>query len=365
MHRRSLLRLPLAAGLLSLGCALAPCVHAADSVYSVHNLVSDGSVAADHTDANLKNPWGVAFNPSGLVWVSNNHTGTSTLYNGAGVPQALVVAVPPAPGGGSIGSPTGIVYNGSSDFVVSNGTTSGASRFIFCSEDGTVSGWAPNVDVNNALITVNRPGSSYKGMALASNADGMHLYAADFHNARIDVFDKNFALTTVAGGFKDKKIPARYAPFNIQALGGLLYVAYAKRDKGGEDEKAGPRLGFVDVFNTDGQRLRRLVKHDGLNAPWGFALAPADFGQFSNMLLVGNFGDGTISAYDPATGNSLGMLKDGTGSPLKIDGLWGMAFGNGFQGQGKNVLYFAAGPLGESGGVYGSVSLVSTQASPR
>jgi uncharacterized protein (TIGR03118 family) len=365
MHRRSLLRLSLLAGLLSLGCALAPSAQAGDSVYSVHNLVSDGSVVADHTDANLKNPWGVAFNPSGFVWVSNNHSGTSTLYNGAGVPQSLVVKVPGAPGGGATGSPTGIVFSGSTDFVVSNGSASGASRFIFCTEDGTISGWAPTVDVNNALIAVNRPGSNYKGLAVASNADGNHLYAADFHNARIDVFDKNFALTTVAGGFKDKKIPVRYAPFNIQALGGLLYVAYAKRDKGGEDEKAGPRLGFVDVFNTDGQRLHRLVKHDGLNAPWGLALAPADFGQFSNLLLVGNFGDGTISAYDPVSGQARGMLKDTSGMPLHIDGLWGMAFGNGVQGQGKNVLYFAAGPLGEAGGVYGSVSLVNAQASPR
>jgi uncharacterized protein (TIGR03118 family) len=361
MQRRNIFRPALGGLLLVLGASLAGPALAAGSAYSVHNLVSDGSVPADHTDPNLKNGWGVAFNPSGFVWLANNHTGTSTLYNGAGVPQSLVVTVPPAPGGGATGSPTGIVFSSSSDFVVSNATTSGASRFIFCTEDGTISGWAPTVDSLHALIAVNRPGSSYKGLALASNASGNLLYAADFRNARIDVFDKTFTPTTVAGGFKDKKIPARYAPFNIQALGGLLYVAYAKRDKAGEDEKVGPGLGFVDVFDTDGNRLHRLVRHDGLNAPWGVALAPAGFGDFGGALLVGNFGDGTISAYHPATGQPLGLLNDTSGNPLKVDGLWGMAFGNGFQGQDKNVLYFAAGPLGEAGGVYGSISLVAQQ----
>jgi len=359
MHRQSLslLRPSLLAALLAAATALAPPALAAGSVYAVHNLVSDGSVPADHTDANLKNGWGVAFNPSGFVWLSNQGTGTSTLYDGKGVPQSLVVTVPPAVAG-NVGSPTGIVFNGGADLVVSKGATSGPSRFVFCTEDGTISGWAPNVDSLHALIAVSQPEALYKGLAIANSAGGTRLYAADFRNARIDVFDKNFAPVSLPGAFKDRKIPAAYAPFNIQALGGLLYVAYAKRDKGGEDEKTGAGLGFIDVFDTEGQRLSRLVKRDGLDAPWGVALAPAQFGDFSNALLVGNFGDGSISGYDPATGAPLGQLKDASGAPLKVDGLWGMAFGNGFFSQGKTTLFFAAGPLGETGGVYGSISLV-------
>jgi uncharacterized protein (TIGR03118 family) len=351
---RMLCGLALAGGVAMMQPALA-----AGSAYAVHNLVSDGSVPADHLDANLKNAWGVAFNPTGFVWVSNNATGTSTLYDGAGVPQTLVVTVPPAPGGSAIGTPTGIVFSGGTDFVVGNGTTSGPSRFIFSTEDGTISGWAPNVDFAHALVAVNQPGSSYKGLALAANASGDLLYAANFAGGRIDVFDSTFAPTTVAGRFKDKSLPPGFAPFNIQALGGLLYVTYAKHEKNSGDEKDGRGLGLVDVFDTDGHLLHRLDQFDRLNAPWGLALAPAGFGEFSNALLVGNFGDGTVLAIDPSTGRTLGRLKDSTGRPLHIDGLWGLAFGNGVQGQDTNVLYFAAGPNHEAGGVYGSIALVN------
>ena len=276
------------------------------------------------------------------------------------MPQSLVVAVPPAPGG-EVGSPTGIVFSGSTDFVVGNGTTTGASRFIFATEDGTISGWAPNVDLLHAIVTVHKPGSSYKGLALAASANGNQLYAADFRNGRIDVFDKNFAPVATTGKFVDKQVPVRYAPFNIQAINGELYVAYAKRDARGEEEKTGPRMGFINVFDTDGHRLRRLVLHRGLNAPWGFAMAPADFGDFSNALLVGNFGDGTVSGYRPDTGRFIGTLRGADGQPLQVDGLWGMAFGNGLFSQGKNVLYFAAGPVSETAGLYGSISLAGEQ----
>jgi uncharacterized protein (TIGR03118 family) len=356
MERRSFLCRPLCVLLLSVGATLAAPALAQVSTYSVQNLVSDGSIPANFTDPNLKNGWGVAFNPTAYVWVSNNHTGTSTLYDGTGLPQSLVVTIPPAPGG-TMGSPTGLVYNGSADLVVTNGTLSGPSRFIFCTEDGTISGWAPNVDRLNAFIAVNNPGANYKGLAIATSAAGTRLYAADFHNGRIDVFDKAFAPVVLPNAFVDKRIPSRYAPFNITAIGGKLYVAYAKRDRALQDEVAGPGLGFVDVFDTDGKRLMRLVKHTGLNAPWGMAMATANFGQFSNALLVGNFGDGTVSAYDPATGAMLGQLSNANGMPLKVDGLWGMQFGNGFNGQGKDSLYFAAGPYGENGGLYGSISV--------
>ena len=356
MQRRSFMHHPAATLLaVALGATLSTPALAGDT-YTVHALVSDGTVAADHIDANLKNPWGVAFNPTGFVWLSNNHTGTSTLYDGAGVPQTLVVTVPPAPGG-SMGSPTGILFNGTADFAVSANGKNGVSKFIFCSEDGTISGWAPNVDSLNAILAVNTPGADYKGLALASTASGNFLYAADFGNGKIDVFDKNFAPVTTAGGFVDPMMHTNYAPFNVQAFGNMLYVAYAKKDKGGEDEHAGKGQGYVNLFDGDGNLVKRLVKRTGLNAPWGLAMAPADFGQYSGALLVGNFGDGTIAAYNPKTGHFRGYLQGTDGTKLKIDGLWGMAFGNGFFSQAKNSLYFAAGVGGEEGGLYGSVSV--------
>lgn len=357
MQRRFFVTRPPVAAVLAVALAGvfgAPAAMAA-TAYTVHALVSDGSVPADHTDPNLKNPWGIAFNPVGFVWVANNHTGTSTLYDGAGVPQTLVVNVPPASGTGP-GEPTGIVFSGSEDFVVAKDGKEGPSRFIFCTEDGTVSGWAPGVDLNNAIVAATTPGASYRGMAIAATSHGNMLFAADFVNGRIDAFDGKFQPVATDGGFVNPLLHVDYAPFNIQAFGDFLYVAYAKRDKAGEDEQAGKTKGFIDVFDFDGHFVRRLIKHRGLNAPWGMAMAPADFGDFSDTLLVGSFGNGTVASYNPKTGRFLGYLKDGNGEKLHIDGLWGMAFGNGVNGQDKNKLYFAAGVGDEEGGLYGSVS---------
>jgi len=331
------------------------------SGYRVKNLVSDGSVKADHTDANLANAWGVAFNPNGFVWVSDNATGKSTLYDGQGNPQTLVVAIPSAAGGSAPGKPTGIVFSGSNDFAVHKGDGAPApSRFIFASEDGVISGWAPTVDATNAILVVNNSASEaiYKGLALAANGSGNFLYATDFHNAKIDVFDKNFQPVKTAGGFKDQRIPKGYAPFGIQNLNGNLYVTYAKQDEDGEDDVAGKGFGFVNVFDADGNLIRRVASRGALNAPWGLAIAPADFGRFSNRLLVGNFGDGYINAYDVATGEFLGQLRTESGKLVKIEGLWGFAFGNGIQGQPTNVLFFAAGPDDEKGGLYGRIEAV-------
>jgi len=335
---------------------LAGAADAADpNAYVVKNLVSDGAVSAGHTDTHLKNTWGVAFNPFGFVWVANNHDGTSTLYDGNGVPQSLVVTVPAADGV-SQGSPTGIVYNGSADFVVSNGTLSGASRFLFASEDGTISGWAPNVDSTHALRAAVTPGAIYKGIAVAANGSGNRLYATDFHNGRIDVFDRAFA-PVATGGFVDATLPPRYAPFGIQNINGNLYVTYAKQDADAEDDVTGRGMGFVNVFDADGKLLRRVASRQGLNAPWGVAVAPANFGAFSNRLLVANFGDGTISGYDVQSGQFVGQLMTPDGKRLKIPGLWGIQFGNGLSSQPINVLFFAAGPFDEADGVYGSVSV--------
>jgi len=343
----------------ALGLALALPLHAASNSYQVHNLVSDGGVPADHLDTNLKNGWGVAFNPTAVVWVADNHTGKSTLYDGNGVPQGLVVTIPAATTGG-MGSPTGITFNGSNDFQVPPGaTTKGPSRFIFASEDGVISGWAPTINATNALIGHVNPEASYKGLALTGNG-GTHffLYAADFKGRKIDVYNSNFDPVTMPGGFIDKNIPKNYAPFNVQSILGNLYVTYAKVEEGGDDEEAGPGLGFVDVFDADGNLLRRLAQHGKLNAPWGVALAPASFGKFSNQVLVGNFGDGTINAYDPRNGGFKGQLRTPNGKVLKIDGLWGIAFGNGILNQQTDTLFFAAGPNGEENGVYGRIEAV-------
>jgi uncharacterized protein (TIGR03118 family) len=327
--------------------------------YSVRNLVSDGFVPADHTDPALVNPWGIAFNPNGPVWVANNGTGVSTLYNGLGFKQALVVTIPTAPGGVAPGSPTGIVFSGGSDFMVT-GAASGPSRFIFATEAGTISGWAPNVSMTNAILVVkpSDPHAIYKGLALAGNGTAHFLYAADFHNNRIDVFDSNFHPVTLSGNFSDRRIPDGYAPFGIQNILGNLYVTYAKQDEDKEDDVAGPGFGFVDVFDANGHLLRRFASRGRLNAPWGLALAPADFGQFSNTLLIGNFGDGRINAFDLQSGEPLGRLRTRDGRAISIDGLWGIAFGSGVASQPTDTLFFAAGPDDEEHGVYGRIDPV-------
>jgi uncharacterized protein (TIGR03118 family) len=332
--------------------------------YSVRNLVSDGFVTADHTDPDLVNPWGIVFNPNGPVWVADNGTGVSTLYNGSGVKQPvaqpLVVTVPPPAGGTPPSSPTGIVFSSGSDFVVTQGALSGPSRFIFATEDGTISGWAPNVNATNAILVVDPPKRTaiYKGLALAANGNAHFLYATDFHNNRIDVFDSSFHPVTLSGSFSDPRIPQGYAPFGIQNILGTLYVTYAKQDKDAEDDVAGRGFGFVDVFDANGHLIHRFASRGRLNAPWGLALAPADFGRFSNSLLIGNFGDGRINAFDPQSGEPRGVLRGPDGRAITVDGLWGIAFGTGLVNQPTNALFFAAGPDDEAHGVYGRIDQV-------
>jgi len=326
-------------------------------------LVSNSSSASNpyraaNTDAHLVNAWGIAFNPQGFVWVANNGTSTSTLYDGAGVPQSLVVSIPAGTAGPA--KPTGIVFNGSSAFTVTQGGVSGASVFIFAGEGGTISGWSPSVNMSNAVIAVDNGAKEkiYKGLAIASVGGAPRLYAADFHNGVVDVFDGNFAPVVVSGAFVDPGLPAGYAPFGIQAIGSQIFVSYAKQDAQGEDEVAGSGLGAVDVFDTAGNLVQRLIPPGGkLNAPWAMVMAPADFGPFGNDLLVGNFGDGTINVFNPASGAFLGTLSDGNGTPLAVDGLWGLAFGNGLNSQPTNTLFFAAGPADESNGAYGRIDL--------
>jgi uncharacterized protein (TIGR03118 family) len=345
--------------LLAIAFALtAAAAQAGEVFYQQHNLVSDGFVAADHVDAGLVNAWGIAFNPFGPVWVADNGTGLSTLYDGAGNPVPLIVQIPGPAGGDPTGNPTGIVFNASTGFVVSNGTASGASRFIFATEGGVIAGWAPNVDSTHAIrvIDSSADGAIYKGLALSAGGAGSLLYATDFHNNRIDVFDSSFnAVTLPAGAFTDPGMSAGFAPFGIQAINGDVYVSYAKQDADHHDDVAGAGLGFVDAFDPNGHFIRRVVTRGRLNAPWGMAVAPAGFGRFANCLLVGNFGDGRINAYDLASGEFAGALAAPNGKPIKIDGLWGLAFGNGFAGQPVDTLFFTAGPGDEEHGLYGRI----------
>jgi len=312
-------------------------------------LVSDQPGQAAQTDPNLINPWGVSFSASSPFWVSNAETGTSTLYDGSGTPQALVVNIP-APGGGK-GAPTGQVFNGTTDFLI--GAT-GKALFLFATEDGTIAAWNAGAGTN-AQIVADRSSVNavYKGLALATTGGQNFLYATDFHNARIDRFDKNFQL---AGSFTDSSIPAGYAPFNIQNINGDLYVTFAKQlGPDNEDDAAGPGRGFVDIFHADGTLSRRLISQGVLNSPWGLAIAPPTFGAFAGKLLVGNFGDGTIHGFDPTTGALAGELSNPDGSPLIIPGLWTLIFGNGGRGGSVDILYFTAGTDGEQHGLFGQI----------
>src|SRR5438034_10805436 len=263
------------------------------SFYEQHNLVSDGAVPADLVDAALVNAWGLVASATSPWWVADNGTGLSTLYNGnTGAKLGLTVSV--------AGAPTGIVFNGGSGFVVTSGAASGPARFIFATEQGTVLGWNPTVAATQAVVAVDNSagGAVYKGLAIASTVAGDRLYAAHSHAGTVDVFDAGFH--PVSAGFSDAALPPGYAPFGIRNLGGAIYVTYALQDADRRDDVAGVGHGFVNAFDTDGHLLRRVASRGRLNSPWGLALAPADFGQFGGNLLVGNFGDGHINAFDLA-----------------------------------------------------------------
>src|SRR6266542_5062656 len=269
--------------------------------YAQHNLISDVDGVADHTDSNVVNAWGLDAGPTTPWWISDNGTGKTTLYN---VSTGTIVNTFTVPGaGGAQGNPTGLVFNGGPGFVINNGAGTSAARFIFASEDGTISAFR-----GNPIITVvpnaDAPahGAIYKGLAIDSRTAGTQLYATDFHNGKIDVFDTSFHLITLAGTFTDPNLPAGFAPFGIQNIGGTLYVTYALQDEDAEDDVPGPGNGFVDAYDLSGNLIGRVASADELNSPWGLALAPEGFGRFSGDLLVGNFGDGRITAFEQKSG---------------------------------------------------------------
>jgi uncharacterized protein (TIGR03118 family) len=253
------------------------------------------------------------------------------------------------------GAPTGIVFSGGGHFVVSNGAASAPAAFLFATEEGMIAGWAPTVDLHNALPAGgNVPGGAiYKGLAIGNG----RIFASDFHNARVDVFDESFAPVATAGGFVDPALPAHFAPFGIQVIEGKVFVTYAMQDENAEDEVAGPGLGAVDMFDQDGHLLARVARGGTLNAPWGVAQSPAGFGEHSHELIIGNFGDGRLSTFALRHNRfeHHGLLRGAQGRPIVIDGLWGIAFGNGVQNQPVNTLFFAAGPGDESQGLYGRI----------
>lgn len=286
----------------------------------------------------------MAFSSTSFFWVANQGSSNSTLYNGSGVKQSLVVDTP--------FGPTGTVFNGSSDFVVSNGTASGPARFLFAHLGGVISAWNPTVDGTHALTVVDQSssGAVFTGMAI----QGDRLFAANFSRGAIDMYGANF---NYLGSSTDTTVDPGYSPFNVQAIGSSLYVQYAKVAPNGEEE-AGAGLGFVDEFDRDGHLVRRFASHGVLDAPWGVALAPSNFGQFSNALLIGNFGDGRINAFDQATGSFLGTISDASGNPIENEGLWGIAFGNGGNAGNTNSLYFNAGIGDEEHGLFGRIDAV-------
>jgi uncharacterized protein (TIGR03118 family) len=336
------------------------------------NLVALGYPGTNNPDnPDLKNPWGISHSTTSPFWLSDNGVGKATLYNGTGVKQALVVTIAPPlspPLGFTNSSPTGQVRNGQNPtgFNVTEGANTGPSSFIFATEDGTISGWNPNVDGTHSVIAVDKSamptpgmGAVYKGLAIAP--DQSLLYAANFRAGTVEVYDPSFKQVNT---ITDPTVPLGYAPFNVQVLNGKLYVSFALQDDAKHDDVASAGNGFVDVFNLDGTGMQRLISHGVLDSPWGLDIAPAGFGDFANDLLVGNFGDGTINAFKP-DGTFQGALTDANGKPIVIEGLWALDNGNNGAGFNPNAVYFTAGlpTFGvpdsiESAGLFGDLAAV-------
>jgi uncharacterized protein (TIGR03118 family) len=336
-------------GLLALG--LAGCGgsgsndHNNISQYMQTNLVGSKAGQAARQDTNLVNAWGLASSPTGPWWVAANGTGKVIAINGDGSATPVLVTVP---GMSAIAPVTGQVFNGTADFAI---PSVGASHFIFSSEDGLITAWNSG---SSAVMVADQSaaGAIYKGLAMGVSGGNNFLYATDFHNNRVDVFDKNFAKVS---NFTDNTLPAGYAPFGIQNINGQLFVTFAQQDAAKEDELHGAGLGFVDVYNTDGTFVKRFAGQGALNAPWGVVRAPSSFGSAGGSILIGNFGDGRINSFDANNGNFIGALENSKGHAITIVGLWGLAFGNDGSAGASNKLFFTSGPRDEQDGLFGTV----------
>jgi uncharacterized protein (TIGR03118 family) len=335
-----------------------------ETSFAQTNLVSDGFVPAPTIDPNLINPWGIAHSATSPFWVSDNGMGVTTIYTGAGTPvtvaghTAITIAAPP--GQTSPASPTGDVFNiAGTGFNVTSGGHTGSSVFIFATEDGTISGWNPNVNAGSSVLAVDNSqggtGAVYKGLAIAQTDDGTFLYAANFRNGTVDVFDQNFKQVN---SFTDPNVPAGYAPFNVQVLDGHLFVTFALQNDAKHDDVAGAGHGFVDEFDLEGHMLHRVASGGVLDSPWGLAIAPPGFGEFANDLLVGNFGDGTINVFNPKNDHFLGKLEGANGAPITIGDLWALIPGTGAAGNDPNKIYFTAGVQNEAHGLFGSLAAI-------
>ena len=344
--------------------------------YKQTNLVSDIQGLAQNPpngqpDAQLVNPWGLIANPTSPWWISDNNAGVSTLDDGQGVKQGLVANIP-SPVNGVAGTPTGVVFTGASGFTFqAKGTTTATSVFTFVTEDGTIVAWGPGISpdlpndafvvVDNSINPTAATGAVYKGAAIAQATAGgpFFLYVANIRSGRIEVYDTNFKPVNLGGdndggpAFLDRAIPEGFAPFNVQDVNGNLYVTYAKQNATKHDDVDFPGFGFVDKFSPKGKLLQRLQKGPWLNAPWGLALAPANFGFFSNHLLIGNAGSGQIAVYDVESGRFDGLLRDANGHAIQNDRLWALRFGNDHAAGPSNWLYFTAGISDEAHGLFG------------
>jgi uncharacterized protein (TIGR03118 family) len=330
---------------LCLGLAVLFVSNAALAQYQLKNLVSNQIKAAKFADPLQVNGWGLARSAGSPFWVSDQGSGWSTIYTGAGVKEGLVVSVPSFDGAGP-GQPTGIVANGSADFQIGGWPT----FFLFATLDGTISGWAPQTNRNDAIIVVNNwaAGASYTGLAVTNRASGNLLYAANLAKNVVEVYDGGFNLVN---SFTDSTLPAGYAPFGIQDIGGLVYVAFAQTN-----EAPG---GYIDIFREDGTFVKTLAAGAPLNQPWGFAVAPKNFGPLSNTLLVSNnTNNGTINGFNLETGQFVGTVRDTNGKNIAIDQLWGIEFGGGSASNGRtNQLFFTAGPANNLAGTFGVIGL--------
>jgi uncharacterized protein (TIGR03118 family) len=338
---------PLKLGLLVVAAAMFMSVSARADTYSWTNFQSDIPGVAQHVDPNLVNPWGMAASPNGIIWVSDNGTGVSTLYNQDGTAVPLVVEIPRAARNRDVGNPTGIVFNGTSFFQVTKNGNSAPAFFIFVSEDGSISGWNPTLDLTHAIIAVDNGTNLgvnraiYKGATLGVANGHNFLYATDFHTGKVHTFDENFHQVN-PNGFVDPNLPSGYGPFGIRNFNSEIFVTYAKQDRKREDDVACAGCGFVNVFDTSGNFLRRLISNGELNAPWGLALV-------EDGLWVGNFGDGRINNYDPVTGAFIETLMTADGTPLQFEGLWDLLpLGDG--------VFFTAGIADEEHGLFGIIT---------
>jgi uncharacterized protein (TIGR03118 family) len=354
--------------------------------YQQTNLVTDLSSGAKFTsDNNLKNPWGLTRSTTSPWWISDNNAGVSTLYSGDGTKRALIVQIPgpngttpcpvnaPATPDCFTATPTGIVFNGSGDFDLSPGDAATAAAFIFDTEDGTISAWAggpaATLEVDNSANPTPADGAVYKGLTIGEFKGKRYLYATNFRAGKVEVYDTNFKQVFSleddkdgdrqgSGFFEDERIPKGFAPFNVQNIGNSLFVTYAKQNAEKHDDVAGAGLGYVDVYSTGGKLLTRFEHGPWLNSPWGVVWTPRDFGEFSNDILVGNFGSGQIAAYNGFTGQFIGMVKDVNNHVLTINGLWGLAFGNSAAAGPYNSLFFTAGINDEADGLFGTLTPV-------